>query len=148
PQEITKDTIDLLDYYLEELTEIEQYICFDENITASKDNENEEVLTDQININFEECDNSMQVNVSNEIVVASEDIPKDTAFDSWTEIEVFFEEYGRQNGFIVIKYCIRKDKGGLIHKQTFICEFGEKYSPNKSKTAAQKSKPKNTKSKK
>ncbi|CAG8459308.1 19434_t:CDS:2, partial [Racocetra persica] len=112
-QEITKNTIDLLDYYLKKLIEIEQYICFDENIATSKVYEDKEALTNQININFEECDDSIQASVSNRIVVASEDISKNTVFNSWTEVEAFFEKYRRRNRFIVIKYRVRKDKAGI-----------------------------------
>ncbi|CAG8666522.1 17561_t:CDS:1, partial [Gigaspora rosea] len=62
PQETTTiDTTDLLDYYLEELTEIERYFHFEENIaksfaqasSTSKGEKIEKAPTDQIHANSE-----------------------------------------------------------------------------------------------
>ncbi|CAG8825525.1 2001_t:CDS:1, partial [Gigaspora margarita] len=61
----TTNTTDLLDYYLEELTEMEQYFHFDENIAesstqalfTSKGKEVEEVPTNQIHADSKEYNN-------------------------------------------------------------------------------------------
>ncbi|CAG8780586.1 3423_t:CDS:1, partial [Gigaspora rosea] len=76
PQETTTiDITDLLDYYLEELTEMERYFHFEKNIAesfaqalfTSKGKEVEEAPTDQIHANSKEDNNDdMLVNINNE----------------------------------------------------------------------------------
>ncbi|KAF0540263.1 protein far1-related sequence 11-like isoform x1 [Gigaspora margarita] len=95
---------------------MEQYFYFDENIAesstqalfTSKGKEVKEAPTNQIHANSKKYNNN----------------------------DMLVNKIMKQ--FIVIKYRIRKDKGSLVQKWTFIYEFGEKYSPNKSQIAAQK----------
>ncbi|CAG8556788.1 25124_t:CDS:1, partial [Racocetra persica] len=110
-------------------------------VENSQDNE---TITDQLNIDLEEHDDEISGGPNNEVEMISENIPRDVVFDSWTEVEMFFEEYGKQNRFTVIKYRVEKNSLGMIHMRTFNCEFEEKYRPNKN----QKVKQKNTKTKK
>ncbi|CAG8720908.1 3180_t:CDS:1, partial [Gigaspora rosea] len=75
PQETTTiDMTDLLDYYLEELTEMEQHFHFEKNIaesftqalSTSKGKEVEKAPTDQIYTDSEEDNNDdMLVNINN-----------------------------------------------------------------------------------
>ncbi|CAG8580532.1 17513_t:CDS:2 [Dentiscutata erythropus] len=61
-QETTIDTTDILDYYLEELAEMEQYFCFDEKIaeystqvsSTNKGKEGKEAPAEQIYVDSEE----------------------------------------------------------------------------------------------
>jgi len=34
----------------------------------------------------------------------SEDIPEDIKFDTWDEVDNYFDEYGIRNGFAIVKY--------------------------------------------
>ncbi|RHZ88317.1 hypothetical protein Glove_23g159 [Diversispora epigaea] len=36
-------------------------------------------------------------------------IPKDTKFDTWNEVENYFDEYGSRNGFAIVKNGIKRD---------------------------------------
>ncbi|CAG8525572.1 31882_t:CDS:2, partial [Racocetra persica] len=133
-----------------ELINIERYFCFDNttecSAQASLNNcdhnieyDNEILTYHQINIDSEEHDEDVLLaNKECKVMVASEGIPECTIFNSWTDVETFFEEYGRRNGFIVIKYRVDKNKAGVVHKRTFTCEFGGKYKPNKNQQEKQR----------
>ncbi|CAG8821207.1 31621_t:CDS:2, partial [Gigaspora margarita] len=43
-------------------------------------------------------------NENSPLIIASEDIPKNIHFNSWNEVEVYFNEYGARNSFAVTKY--------------------------------------------
>src|SRR6185312_9792821 len=81
-------------------------------------------------------------------IVASEDIPKDIGFETWEEVESYFDEYGARNGFATVKYRMERNSKGQIHKRTIICEFGGKYKSKKKLESALKGTQRNTKTKK
>ncbi|CAB4387876.1 unnamed protein product [Rhizophagus irregularis] len=63
--------------------------------------------------------------------VEFEDIPKDTKFDMWDEVDNYFDEYGARNGFAIIKYRMDRNSKGQVYKRTLVYEFGEKYKSKK-----------------
>ncbi|CAG8548345.1 13035_t:CDS:2, partial [Racocetra persica] len=76
--------------------------------------------------------NEYEISASNtNIAISSEDIPKNTTFNTWEEVEMFFMDYSIRNGFSIKKYRVEHTKIGVILKRTFSCEFSEKYKPNK-----------------
>ncbi|CAG8603705.1 17887_t:CDS:2, partial [Cetraspora pellucida] len=121
-----------------ELINMERYVCFDNtaecsaqaslnNCDYNMEYDNEILTYHQINIDSEEHNEDASLaNKECKVMVASEGIPECTVFDSWTNVETFLEEYGKRNGFTVIKYCIDKNKAGVVYKRTFTCEFGGK----------------------
>ncbi|RIA97916.1 hypothetical protein C1645_813449 [Glomus cerebriforme] len=40
---------------------------------------------------------------NNSLIIESEDIPKDIKFDTWDEVDNYFDEYGARNGFAISK---------------------------------------------
>ncbi|PKK59279.1 hypothetical protein RhiirC2_795049 [Rhizophagus irregularis] len=58
--------------------------------------------------------------------VEFEDIPKDTKFDMWDEVDNYFDEYGARNGFAIIKYRMDRNSKGQVYKRTLVYEFADK----------------------
>ncbi|RHZ89158.1 hypothetical protein Glove_18g82 [Diversispora epigaea] len=50
------------------------------------------------------------INVDKDNFFTSEDIPKDTKFDTWDEVENYFDEYGSRNGFAIVKYRMERNR--------------------------------------
>ncbi|RHZ55116.1 hypothetical protein Glove_420g13 [Diversispora epigaea] len=80
------------------------------------------------------------INEDKENFFTSEDIFKDTRFDTWDEVENYFNEYGSRNGFAIVKYRMERNSKGQVYEKTFVCEFSEE--------AALKGLQRNTKTKK
>ncbi|CAG8754322.1 26525_t:CDS:2, partial [Gigaspora margarita] len=51
-------------------------------------------------------------------------------FQNWDDVDSFFEAYGRQFGFSIIKKRVERDNN-IIRYRALGCEFGGKYSPKK-----------------
>ncbi|PKY50927.1 hypothetical protein RhiirA4_467695 [Rhizophagus irregularis] len=51
------------------------------------------------------------------ITVASEDIPEDIKFDTWEEVDNYFDEYGIRNGFAIVKYRMERNSKGQEHNE-------------------------------
>ncbi|RHZ75962.1 hypothetical protein Glove_208g167 [Diversispora epigaea] len=49
-------------------------------------------------------------------VITSEDIPKDTKFDTWDEVENYFDEYGSRNEFAIVKYRMKRNSKETVLK--------------------------------
>ncbi|CAB4496332.1 unnamed protein product [Rhizophagus irregularis] len=52
-------------------------------------------IDEYINVNKENNDN---------LTIETEDIPKDIKFDTWDEVDSYFDDYGARNGFAIVKY--------------------------------------------
>ncbi|RIB00868.1 hypothetical protein C2G38_2232624 [Gigaspora rosea] len=52
-------------------------------------------------------------------------------FQSWNNVDSFFETYSRQFGFAIIKKRFGYYKEGTINHRSFRCEFGGVYNPKK-----------------
>ncbi|CAB4476019.1 unnamed protein product [Rhizophagus irregularis] len=52
-------------------------------------------VNEYINIDKENNDN---------LTIEAEDIPKDIKFDTWDEVDSYFDDYGARNGFAIVKY--------------------------------------------
>ncbi|CAB5371494.1 unnamed protein product [Rhizophagus irregularis] len=72
------------------------------------------------------------------LIVETEDIPKDIKFDTWDEVDNYFDDYGARNGFAIIKYKMKRNSKGQVHKRTLVCKFSEKYKSKKLVKAASK----------
>ncbi|RHZ53322.1 hypothetical protein Glove_443g1 [Diversispora epigaea] len=88
------------------------------------------------------------INVDKDNFFTSEDISKDTKFDTWDKVENYFDEYGSRNGFAIVKYRMERNSKGQVHKRTFVCEFSGKYKSKKKTETALKGIQRNTKTKK
>ncbi|CAG8701146.1 16197_t:CDS:2, partial [Racocetra persica] len=51
-------------------------------------------------------------------------------FQNWDDVDSFFEAYGQQFGFAIIKKRVERDNN-IIRYRSLGCEFGGKYSPKK-----------------
>ncbi|CAB4489231.1 unnamed protein product [Rhizophagus irregularis] len=54
------------------------------------------------------------------LIVETEDIPKDIKFDTWDEVDNYFDDYGARNGFAIIKYKMKRNSKGQVHKRTLV----------------------------
>ncbi|PKC66991.1 hypothetical protein RhiirA1_535203 [Rhizophagus irregularis] len=54
------------------------------------------------------------------IEIETEDIPKDIKFDTWDEVDNYFDDYGARNGFAIIKYKMKRNSKGQVHKRTLV----------------------------
>ena len=77
----------------------------------------------------------LTVCISVDITVESEDIPDDIKFDTWGEVDNYFDEYGARNGFTIVKYRMERNSKGQVHKRTLVCEFDGKYKSKKVEVA-------------
>ncbi|CAG8772774.1 31044_t:CDS:2, partial [Racocetra persica] len=48
--------------------------------------------------NLEELNGVFAIQIESLIIVSSEDIPKDIYFNTWDEVDNYFNEYGARNG--------------------------------------------------
>lgn len=90
-----------------------------------------------------------QLDDEKQLKIATENINLEMTFNSWDEVEVFLEDYGRRNGFTINKYRMEKNKTTqVITKRTFTCEFGGKFKSKKKESALQAGTQRNTRTKK
>ncbi|CAG8847487.1 37024_t:CDS:2 [Gigaspora margarita] len=89
--------------------------------------------------NVEDIENVENVdNEAEDIVHGKKESPYDFSllcvgytFQNWNDVDSFFNAYGRQFGFAVIKKRVEHGNDGIIKHRSFGCEFGGTYSPKK-----------------
>jgi hypothetical protein len=118
-------------------------------ISADKENNDELISTYTCLLLYILCLHSLHTKLTASIftTVASENVPKDIKFDTWEEVDSYFDKYGVKNGFALIKYRMERNSKGQVHKRTLICEFDGKYKSKKKAEAILKGTQRNTKTK-
>uniref|UniRef100_U9SK24 FAR1 domain-containing protein n=1 Tax=Rhizophagus irregularis (strain DAOM 181602 / DAOM 197198 / MUCL 43194) TaxID=747089 RepID=U9SK24_RHIID len=61
-------------------------------------------VNEYINIDKENNDN---------LTIEAEDIPKDIKFDTWDEVDSYFDDYGARNGFAISKKSVKAASKGI-----------------------------------
>ncbi|RHZ81185.1 hypothetical protein Glove_123g64 [Diversispora epigaea] len=59
--------------------------------------------------NIQDMEDIENINKDKENLFTSKDISKDTKFDTWDEVENYFDEYGSRNGFAIVKYRMERN---------------------------------------